>query len=52
MEEYAEGKEEAVQETQSRAMQEGERSETRKKFEQLTVETRKRKRGVEEAKTE
>ena len=52
MEEYAEGEEEAVQETKLGTMQEGERSEARTKIEQLTVETRKRKRGAEEVETE
>ena len=50
MEEYAEGKEEAVQETQSEAVQEGEISEARIETEQPTEETRKRKRGVEQRK--
>ena len=51
MEEHTEGEEEAVQETQSRAVQEGERSKARKERKQLTIETRKRKRGSEEDET-
>ena len=49
MEEYTEVEEEVGQETQSGAVQEEERPETRTKNEQLTEETRKRKIGVEEA---
>ena len=49
IEEYIENKEEAIQEVQSRAVQE---EETRIEFEQGTEEIRKRKRGVEEAGTE
>ena len=52
MEEYAEGEEEEVQETQSRTMQTRKRYEARTKIEQLTKETRKRKIGAEEAETE
>ena len=48
MEEYEVVKEEAVQETQSEAVQKKERQEARIETEQLTEETRKRKRGVEE----
>ena len=52
VEEYAEGEEDAVQETQPGAVQEKERSEARTETEQLTADTRKRKRGVEEAEIE
>ena len=49
MEEYVEGEEEVVQETQSGVVQEEERSEARTETEQPTEETRKRKIGAEEA---
>ena len=49
MEEYAEVEEEAVQETRSGAVQEEERPEARIETEKPTEETRKRKRGAEEA---
>ena len=49
MEEYAEGEEEAVQETQSGAVQEEERSKARTETEQPTEETRKRKGEAGEA---
>ena len=43
MDEYAEGEEEAVQETQSRALQNEERQETETEIKQPAEETRKRK---------
>ena len=49
MEEYVEGKEETIQETQSGMVQEGERSEARTITEQPIEETRKRKREAKEA---
>ena len=49
MEEYAEGEQEVVQATQAEIRQEEERAEVRTKGEQLVEETRKRKRGAEEA---
>ena len=49
MEEYAEGEEGAVQETQSGALQNVETQETGVEIEQPAEETRKRKRGAEEA---
>ena len=52
MEECAEGEEEEIKETQPGAVQEEERYEARKEIEQLTEETRKRKRWVEEVETE
>ena len=48
---YTEVEEEIVQETQSREMQEEERAEARGEPEQLEEESRKRKRGAEEAET-
>ena len=52
MEEYAEGEEEAIQETQPGVVQEEERFEARTEIEQPTKETRKRKKGAEEVETE
>ena len=49
MEEYAKVEEEAVQETQSGAMQEEEIPEARTETEQPTEEIRKRKKGAKEA---
>ena len=49
MEEYVELEEEAVQTTQAETGQEGERVESRAKVEQPVEETRKRKKGAEEA---
>ena len=49
MEEYAKQEKEAVQTTQAETRQEGERVESRAEVEQPIEETRKRKRGTEEA---
>ena len=49
MEEYAEREEEVVHTTQAETRQEGERVESRVEVEQPVEETRKRKRGGEEA---
>ena len=51
MEAYTEVEEEVAQENQSGEMQEGERAEARVEPEQLEEESRKKKRGVEEAET-
>ena len=52
MEEYAEGKKEAVQATQVEIGQEEERVESRAEVEQPVEETRKRKRGAKEVRAE
>ena len=52
MEAYTEVEGEVVQENQSREMQEEERAEARVEPEQLEEESRKMKRGAEEAETE
>ena len=52
MEAYVELKEEVVQENQSGEMQEEERAEAKVEPEQPEEESRKKKRGVEESKTE
>ena len=52
MEEYAEREEEAVQATHAETGQEEERVDERAEIEQPVEETRKRRRGVEEAKVE
>ena len=52
MEAYAEVEEEVVQENHSREMEEEERAEARVEPEQPNEESRKRKRGAEEAETE
>ena len=52
MEEYAEIEKEAIQDAQSGVVKEEERLETRTETKQPTRETRKRKRGAEEAEIE
>ena len=52
IEEYAEREEDAIQTTQAKTGQEGERVKSRAEVEQTVEETKKRKRGAEEARAE